>query len=70
MDFEFTKEQRMFKEEIIRFAKKEITPRAREHDLKETFDLNLFANWVNSESWASICRRNMGVKVRMWLPSP
>jgi len=42
MDFEFTKEQLMFKQEVIRFAKKEIVPRVQEHDLKETFDFESF----------------------------
>ena len=42
MDFEFTKEQRMFKQEVIRFAKKEIVPRVREHDLNEAFDFESF----------------------------
>ena len=36
MDFSFTKEQLIFKKEIIRFAKKEIVPRVQEHDLKKT----------------------------------
>jgi len=42
MDFAFTKEQLMFKKEIIRFAKKEIVPRVQEHDLKEQFDFEAF----------------------------
>ena len=42
MDFEFTKEQLMFKKEVIRFAKKEIVPRVQEHDLKEAFDFESF----------------------------
>ncbi len=42
MDFAFTKEQLMFKKEVIRFAKKEIVPRVREHDLKEKFDFQSF----------------------------
>ncbi len=42
MDFSFTKEQLMFKEQVIRFAKKEIVPRAQEHDLKGEFDLQSF----------------------------
>ncbi|MBU2490728.1 MAG: acyl-CoA dehydrogenase family protein [Proteobacteria bacterium] len=42
MDFEFTREQLMFKEEVIRFAKKEIAPRCAEHDLKGEFDLESF----------------------------
>ncbi len=42
MDFEFTKEQIMFKKEVIRFAKKEIVPRVQEHDLKKEFDFQSF----------------------------
>ena len=42
MDFEFTREQRMFKQEVIRFAKKEIVPRVRAHDLAEEFDFEAF----------------------------
>jgi butyryl-CoA dehydrogenase len=42
MDFAFTKEQLMFKKEIIRFAKKEIVPRVQEHDLHKLFDFESF----------------------------
>jgi hypothetical protein len=42
MDFAFTKEQLMFKKEIIRFAKKEIVPRVQEHDLKKQFNFEAF----------------------------
>ena len=42
MDFSFTKEQLMFKEQVIRFAKKEIVPRSQEHDLKGEFDFQSF----------------------------
>lgn len=42
MDFEFTKEQIMFKKEVIKFAKKEIVPRVQEHELKEEFDFESF----------------------------
>jgi len=42
MDFAFSREQRMFKKEVIRFAKKEILPRVQEHDLKEAFDFESF----------------------------
>jgi butyryl-CoA dehydrogenase len=42
MDFAFSREQRMFKKEVIRFAKKEILPRVREHDLKGEFDFESF----------------------------
>jgi butyryl-CoA dehydrogenase len=38
MDFHLTEEQVMFKEQVIRFAKKEIVPRVQEHDLKGEFD--------------------------------
>jgi len=42
MDFAFTKEQLMFKKEIIRFAKKEIVPRVQEYELEEKFDFESF----------------------------
>jgi butyryl-CoA dehydrogenase len=42
MDFEFTKEQLMFKKEIIRFARKEIVPRVQEFELKKQFDFQSF----------------------------
>jgi len=42
MDFAFTKEQLLFKKELIQFAKKEIVPRVREHDLKGEFDFESF----------------------------
>jgi alkylation response protein AidB-like acyl-CoA dehydrogenase len=42
MDFAFTEEQTMFKEQIIRFARKEIVPRSQEHDLKGEFDFESF----------------------------
>ena len=42
MDFAFTKEQLMFKKEVIRFAKKEIVPRVQEHDLHKEFDFESF----------------------------
>jgi len=42
MEFSFTEEQLMFKEQVIRFAKKEIVPRCAEHDLKEEFDFQSF----------------------------
>ena len=42
MDFAFTKEQLMFKKEVVNFAKKEIVPRVREYDLKEAFDFESF----------------------------
>ncbi len=42
MNFTLTEEQILFKREVIRFAKKEIVPRVREHDLKAEFD---FESW-------------------------
>jgi alkylation response protein AidB-like acyl-CoA dehydrogenase len=42
MDFGFTEEQLMFKDQVIRFAKKELVPRAQEHDLKGEFDFQSF----------------------------
>ena len=42
MDFAFSREQVMFKKEVIRFAKKEIVPRVQEHDLKGEFDFTSF----------------------------
>lgn len=38
MDFEFTYEQVMFREQVLKFARKEIAPRAQEYDLKAEFD--------------------------------
>jgi butyryl-CoA dehydrogenase len=38
MDFALTDEQRMFKEQVLKFAQKEIAPRAQEQDLKGEFD--------------------------------
>ncbi len=42
MDFSFTEEQIMFKDQVIRFATKEIVPRVQEHDLKGEFDFQSF----------------------------
>ena len=42
MDFSFTREQLMFKQEVIRFARKEIVPRVQAHDLKSAFDFESF----------------------------
>lgn len=42
MDFSFTPEQMMFKDQVIRFAAKEIVPRVREHELKGDFDFQSF----------------------------
>lgn len=38
MDFAFTEEQLLFKEQVLKFARREITPRVQEHDLKGQFD--------------------------------
>jgi len=38
MDFAFTQEQLLFKEQVLKFARREITPRVQEHDLKGQFD--------------------------------
>ena len=40
MDFALSREQLMFKKEVVNFAKKEIVPRVREYDLKEAFDFD------------------------------
>ena len=42
MDFAFNEEQLLLKEQVVRFAKKEIVPRVREHDLNARFD---FESW-------------------------
>ena len=42
MEFSFTEEQQMFKEQVLRFASKEIAPRSQEHDLKSEFDFHAF----------------------------
>jgi alkylation response protein AidB-like acyl-CoA dehydrogenase len=42
MDFSFTPEQLLFKEQVLKFARNEIAPRAREHDLKGEFDFTSF----------------------------
>jgi alkylation response protein AidB-like acyl-CoA dehydrogenase len=42
MEFGFTREQMMFKKEVIKFAKKEIVPRVEEHELTGTFDMESF----------------------------
>ncbi|RJX29075.1 MAG: acyl-CoA dehydrogenase [Desulfarculus sp.] len=42
MDFAFTSEQRMFAEQVLRFAKNEIVPRCAEHDLNSRFDREAF----------------------------
>jgi butyryl-CoA dehydrogenase len=38
MDFAFTDEQLMFREQVLKFARREIVPRVREHDLRSEFD--------------------------------
>ncbi len=45
MDFALTKEQLIFKEQILKFAKKEIVPRVQEYDLNAEFDM---------ESWKKL----------------
>ena len=42
MDFAFTEEQLMFRDQVIRFARKEIVPRVQGHDRREEFDLQSF----------------------------
>lgn len=42
MDFSFTREQLLFKKEVVHFARKEIVPRVQEHDLKGEFDFESF----------------------------
>lgn len=42
MDFAFTQEQRIFKDQVIRFAAKEIVPRVRAYDLAGEFDFQSF----------------------------
>jgi butyryl-CoA dehydrogenase len=42
MEFSFTEEQMMFKEQVIRFATKEIVPRVQEHELSGEFDFQSF----------------------------
>jgi butyryl-CoA dehydrogenase len=42
MDFAFTEEQRMFKDQVIRFAGKEIVPRVEAHELESAFDFQSF----------------------------
>ena len=42
MEFSFTPEQRQLRDHVLRFARKEIVPRVREHDLAGTFD---HASW-------------------------
>ncbi len=42
MDFSFTKEQELFKKEVVRFARKEIVPRVEAHELSGAFDFESF----------------------------
>jgi len=42
MEFTLTPEQKLFKQEVLRFARNEIVPRVREHDRTSTFDLESF----------------------------
>jgi alkylation response protein AidB-like acyl-CoA dehydrogenase len=42
MDFAFTDEQLLFKEQVLKFARKEIVPRCQDHDLKGEFDFQSF----------------------------
>jgi butyryl-CoA dehydrogenase len=42
MEFSFTREQLLFKNEVVRFARKEIVPRVEAHELTATFDLEAF----------------------------
>jgi butyryl-CoA dehydrogenase len=42
MEFSFTEEQMMFKEQVMRFAIKEIVPRVQEHEIKGEFDFQSF----------------------------
>ncbi len=42
MDFSFTPEQLMFKDQVIKFASREIAPRCQEFDLKGEFDFQSF----------------------------
>lgn len=42
MDFSFTQEQRLFKDQVMRFASREIVPRVQDHDLRGAFDFESF----------------------------
>jgi alkylation response protein AidB-like acyl-CoA dehydrogenase len=42
MDFHLTDEQKMFKEQVLRFAANEIQPRCQAHDLSGSFDFESF----------------------------
>jgi len=42
VEFSFTEEQIAFKNQVLKFAQKELAPRARAHDLEERFDVEAF----------------------------
>jgi len=42
MEFSFTPEQLMFRDQVVKFASKEIAPRCSEHDLRGEFDFDSF----------------------------
>jgi len=42
MDFTFSEEQQAFRRQVLAFARKEIAPRCREHDLRGEFDRQAF----------------------------
>jgi butyryl-CoA dehydrogenase len=42
MDFTFSEEQQAYRRQVLAFARKEIAPRCREHDLRGEFDLQAF----------------------------
>ena len=42
MEFSFSQEQLMFKDQVIRFASKEIAPKSQDHDLRGEFDFVSF----------------------------
>ena len=42
MDFALSDEQLMFRDQVLKFARREIVPRVQEHDLKGEFD---FQSW-------------------------
>ena len=44
MDFSFTEEQLIFKEQVLKFARKEIVPRCQDHDLKGNLILSPSGN--------------------------
>ena len=42
MDFALTEEQKIFRDQVIRFATREIAPRVRDHELRGDFDVQSF----------------------------